>query len=144
LPPSSLSSSTLVLLDIVGTALGMCFATIFPSLPVALAASPMIMLPLMLFSGFFLNSNSIPPYFDWLSYLSPIKWAFMILARNEFTGLKFECSDPRQCIFRTGEAVIEQLNFKQTLEEGEAILVGLAVGLFIIAYIALYGTAKRL
>lgn len=139
-------AGTLVLLDIVGTALGMCFATIFPSLPVALAASPMIMLPLMLFSGFFLNANSIPPYFEWFSYLSPIKYAFMILARNELAGLEFckaDVHDPA-CIYPTGEAVLDQLNLKQTLPEGEGILVALAVGLFLIAYFALWGTAKRL
>ena len=60
---------TMVLLDIVGVALGTLLATLFPTLSIALAVAPMITLPLMLFSGFFLNQDSIPPYFDWISYI---------------------------------------------------------------------------
>lgn len=32
---------------------------------VALAVMPMFLLPLMVFSGFFVNSSTIPPYFNW-------------------------------------------------------------------------------
>jgi hypothetical protein len=33
---------------------------------VALSVIPVFLLPLMVFSGFFVNSNSIPPYFNWI------------------------------------------------------------------------------
>lgn len=42
---------TLVLLDITGSSIGVLIATITPTLPIALAISPVIMMPLMIFSG---------------------------------------------------------------------------------------------
>jgi len=33
-------------------------------------------LPFLLFGGLFLNSNSVPVYFVWLEYLSPIKFGY--------------------------------------------------------------------
>ena len=34
---------------------------------------PMIMLPLILFGGLFVNVSSIPDYFTWLEALSPMR-----------------------------------------------------------------------
>ena len=39
----------------------------------AMTVMPVFMLPLMIFSGFFVNSGTIPPYFNWISYISPMK-----------------------------------------------------------------------
>ncbi|KAJ3191563.1 ATP-binding cassette sub- G member 1 [Irineochytrium annulatum] len=46
-------------------------------------------MPLMLFAGVFVQSASIPKWIGWLQYLSPIKYGFEALAKNEFTGLMF-------------------------------------------------------
>jgi len=133
---------TLILLDICGTSLGLVFATVFPSLPVALAASPMVLLPLMLFSGYFLNSNTIPPYFDWLQYLSPIKYGFRALCRNEFPGLEFTTDMGTV----TGQDVLEQLNFVEESSLGGDLgcIVALAVGFIALAYFALWRSARKL
>ena len=40
--------------------------------------APPLILPLMIFSGMFINTDSIPVYFDWIKYISPIKWAFEV------------------------------------------------------------------
>ena len=61
--------ATLVLLDFTGTCLGIMLASLFPSLQVALAGLPLFTLPMILFSGFFLNTASIPVWLNWLSYL---------------------------------------------------------------------------
>ncbi|WAQ93831.1 WHITE-like protein [Mya arenaria] len=50
------------------------------SVTTALAISPPLMIPLMMFGGFFLNSDSIPVYFIWLEYLSWFKYANEVLA----------------------------------------------------------------
>lgn len=111
----------------------------------------MVLLPLMLFSGFFLNSDSIPPYFEWISYLSPIKYGFTALAKNEFPGLTFHCGDQTTnsvsaCPYKTGDDVIRQLNFdsQPSLAENEGILLALAVGFFTLAYIVLWRTSKSI
>jgi len=50
----------LILLTNCGTAIGVFAACAFDSLQVALAVVPMFLLPLMIFSGFFVNSDYIP------------------------------------------------------------------------------------
>jgi ABC-type multidrug transport system permease subunit len=50
----------LILLTNCGTAIGIFAACAFDSLQVALAVVPMFLLPLMIFSGFFVNSDYIP------------------------------------------------------------------------------------
>jgi len=54
---------------------------------ITLVAAPPIILPLMIFSGFFINTDSIPVYLDWIKYISPIKYAFQAYCLNEFQSL---------------------------------------------------------
>lgn len=104
----------LILLDrsLSGFAIGVFFAASFSSLPIALAATPLVLLPLMvrklietsqpdnphffttqLFSGLFIQAESIPAYFSWIQWISPIKYAFDAMFKNEFSGLTLE-TDP--------------------------------------------------
>jgi ATP-binding cassette subfamily G (WHITE) protein 1 len=73
---------TLILLSASGNALGIFFASLFPQLTIALAVTPMVLLPLMIFAGLLVNSGSIPAYFDWIKWLSPIKYGFEALIKN--------------------------------------------------------------
>ncbi|WAQ93839.1 WHITE-like protein [Mya arenaria] len=57
------------------------------SVTTALAISPPLMIPLMMFGGFFLNSDSIPVYFIWLEYLSWFKYANEVLAVNQWQNI---------------------------------------------------------
>ncbi|KAL7748177.1 hypothetical protein RI367_006361 [Sorochytrium milnesiophthora] len=74
-----------------GTAIGTLAACAFDQLGVALAIVPMILTPLMLFSGLFSNSGSIPPALDWIKYLSPMKYGFTAMFKNEFQALGQLC-----------------------------------------------------
>ncbi|VFQ99374.1 unnamed protein product [Cuscuta campestris] len=47
----------------------------------------------LLFSGFFINRNRIPPYWIWFHYISLIKYPFEAVLRNEF-------EDPTKCFVR--------------------------------------------
>lgn len=38
----------------------------------------------ILFSGFFINSNGIPVFFDWIKYLSPMKYSYGAFMQNEY------------------------------------------------------------
>jgi hypothetical protein len=46
------------------------------------------------FSGFFINFDSLPPYFAWISYISPIRYSYAALLQNELEGLVFNCDAP--------------------------------------------------
>lgn len=98
-----------------GNILGTFISSLFDYFYIAMIFVPTIMMPMLLFSGFFVNNETIPVYFDWIKYLSPIKYNFNALALNEFDGLKFECTNEEinndQCLYKTGEDVIDYLNF---------------------------------
>ena len=38
----------------------------------------------ILFSGFFINSDGIPVFFDWIKYLSPMKYSYGAFMQNEY------------------------------------------------------------
>eukprot|EP00158_Paraphelidium_tribonemae_P007562 Partr_v1_DN28287_c0_g1_i1_m76207 putative ATP-binding cassette, sub-family G (WHITE), member len=133
---------TVMLLSACGTSLGIFFASIFQELQLALAVTPMVLLPLMIFSGLFVNNDSIPVYFDWIKYISPIKWGFEALAKNEFYGL--ELNGPGGVKVK-GETVIRNLG----LDDGLAIetclllLFAMYVMLVALAFFALQRNIKK-
>lgn len=55
-----------ILVDSCGAALGIFVSCLFHDINMALTILPLFLLPLMLFAGFFVNSESIPPYFWWI------------------------------------------------------------------------------
>jgi len=63
-------------------------------LQVALALAPPLIIPLMLFGGFFLQSSSIPDWLIWLKYLSWFLYSNELLMINQWQGVKFDCKLP--------------------------------------------------
>lgn len=140
----------MVLLDNCGASLGILVSCIFNDIAIAISVMPMVILPLMVFSGFFVNSNAIPPYFNWIQYLSPMRYSFIALVKNEFSGLKIDCGSPQQAAMTncnpSGDAIIMQLGFddKGTIGENCAVLFSLAVGFLLLAYVALWVSVRRM
>lgn len=121
--------------------LGIFFAAVFSRIEVALAILPIIILPLMLFSGFFINSESIPIFLTWIQWLSPIKYAFAGSVQNEFNGLVFTCeseelvrkptSNLTECRFANGEEFLETLNIHGWLTiEMSMVCLAIIYGIF--------------
>lgn len=61
---------TCILIAASATGYGYMISAIAPSVEAANAMAPPLMVPLLLFGGFFLQSDSVRPYFIWLKYLS--------------------------------------------------------------------------
>ena len=55
---------------------GLFFSVILPKPELAMSLSPMIMVPFMLFGGFFVNQNNVPYYFYPIQYISMFKYGF--------------------------------------------------------------------
>ena len=72
-----------VLLSNVGCAMGLLLGVLASDASVAVALVPVTILPFMLFSGFFLNSKNVPPYFIWIEYISFVKYGFRAVVLNE-------------------------------------------------------------
>lgn len=69
--------------------LGLMIGAGFTSIDSALNIAPLIFFPLMLFSGFYVNSDSIPAWTSWIEYISPFRYALEALTYNEYGGRGF-------------------------------------------------------
>lgn len=134
-----------VLLANVGQGLGVVCACAFDDVQVALAVTPVLFLPFMIFGGFFVSSDTIPVYFSWLKWLSPIHYGFAGMARNEFRGWKPVVKEGEFSLVNDEEGALEFLGLKGSMgwEGNLSILAGLFAGLLILSYVLLWwGTRK--
>jgi ATP-binding cassette subfamily G (WHITE) protein 1/ATP-binding cassette subfamily G (WHITE) protein 2 len=109
-----------------------------------------LLTPIIFFSGFTINLESIPVYFSWIPYISPIKYGFSSLIQLEYTGLDLFC-EPSQlvripggapiCPITHGSQVLENLQMTEeevgTTEEAVLIMAGLYVGFLFLSFLGL-------
>ncbi|KAL4474978.1 hypothetical protein ABPG74_001674 [Tetrahymena malaccensis] len=117
-----------------GLALGLLGGSAFSDPKTASALTPLFMMPLSLFSGFYKNSSNFAAWIGWIQYLSPFKYCFSALANNEYTydGIEYPL-DP-----------IKQLSFNLNKWESIVILAGIFVLFITLAFIMLSTLKKRL
>ena len=119
-----------------GLSIGISIATIAKNVSIALQFAPFCIIPLILFSGLFINSSSIPVYFTWIQYLSPIRYIYQEVYKNEFKGLKYK-NIPL-------DNSIEQMNFnKLSTALTMSLLSLITIILFIFCYLVLFFSIKR-
>jgi len=70
----------------------MLLATAFEDSTTATKVQPIILMPLLLFSGFFVNLDSIPVFLRWIQYLSFFKYSFQGTAWAVFYTLTLNCT----------------------------------------------------
>jgi ABC-type multidrug transport system permease subunit/ABC-type multidrug transport system ATPase subunit len=58
----------------------------------AMALSGVLVLALVIYSGFTITVPQMHPWFSWIRWINPIFYAFEILVANEFHGRQFTCS----------------------------------------------------
>lgn len=67
-------------------------AAVTKTISQAMGLSGVMILALVVYTGFVLPVPSMHPWFEWIHYLNPIYYAFEILIANEFHGRDFPCS----------------------------------------------------
>jgi len=134
-----------------GIAIGMASTCLVSNLPTALAIMPLFLLPIMLFGGNFVNNGLIPPYLDWLKYISPIKYSYHAAMQNELAGLQFYCRDFEYtrvngqvtCARTNGDDVLKLMELTDlSIAANIAALFGLWLGFLLLAYVALVKTSS--
>jgi len=74
------------MMSFAASAIGLMVGSWAPSQEATFALAPMIMIVLMLFGGFYISLDSLPPGSEWVAYLSPLNWGFMALCLNDLEG----------------------------------------------------------
>jgi ATP-binding cassette subfamily G (WHITE) protein 2 (PDR) len=67
-------------------------AAVTKTISQAMGLAGVMILALVVYTGFVLPVPSMHPWFEWIHYLNPIYYAFEILIANEFHGREFPCS----------------------------------------------------
>lgn len=67
-------------------------AAVTKTISQAMGLAGVMILALVVYTGFVLPVPSMHPWFEWIHYLNPIYYAFEILVANEFHGRDFPCS----------------------------------------------------
>ena len=68
---------------------GYFLSSIFNKEEMAVAISPVIMMPIVLFGGQFANSGNIQAWISWFQYISPIRYGLEAFVRNEFDNRQY-------------------------------------------------------
>nr|QNH67910.1 ATP-binding cassette transporter subfamily G-like protein 11 [Brachionus rotundiformis]QNH67912.1 ATP-binding cassette transporter subfamily H-like protein 2 [Brachionus rotundiformis] len=116
---------TIVLSSQVAISCGLLLSAASASIEVAISLVAPVVMPLLIFSGFFLNDTSIPKYFVWLKYIS---WFFytneacnVFLWQDETNIPCSQVSDGDVCsaagCISTGKEILQKYNFKQDRSE---------------------------
>ena len=116
------------MLTFCASSLGYFLSSLFESEENAVSLSPVILMPLMLFSGFFSNSGSYPAWIGWVQYISPVKYGLEALIYNEFDDRVYGPDDVN---------LIDRLGFKLGIGACLGILAALIVVLRIISIVCL-------
>nr|AAB06578.1 white [Drosophila simulans] len=131
----------------VSTSFGYLISCASSSTSMALSVGPPVIIPFLLFGGFFLNSGSVPVYLKWLSYLSWFRYANEGLLINQWADVEpgeISCTSSNTTCPSSGKVILETLNFSAAdLPLDYVGLAILIVSFQVLAYLALRLRARR-
>lgn len=98
--------------------------------------APVMSVPFLLFSGFFVSFNAIPIYLRWITYLSYIRYGFeaTALATYGFGREKLQCFTT-YCHFKSPKTTLEELDMTESKIELDIIAL---IIIFVLLRIAAY------
>jgi ABC-type multidrug transport system permease subunit len=68
----------------VGNSIGFFTGALFQDPKKASGMAPLLLLPLMMFSGLYNKLSSIPDWIGWLQYISPFRYGLHMLLLNQY------------------------------------------------------------
>jgi len=83
----------LILLYSAASGYAFVISTLVSDKALAVTLTPVLLIPFMLFAGFFVASEDIPAWLAPFEYLSIFKYGYQALYLNEFTDLELDCMD---------------------------------------------------
>uniref|UniRef100_A0AC34R6D8 ABC-2 type transporter transmembrane domain-containing protein n=1 Tax=Panagrolaimus sp. JU765 TaxID=591449 RepID=A0AC34R6D8_9BILA len=111
----------------VATSVGYAAACVFGSQDIAIQILPLITIPLMVFGGFFINLDTIPPYFYPFKFISWHRYGFESFMINLWENINVTTCQPGECV--QGESGADILKF-HSFETG-AVIIARNIGILI-------------
>lgn len=135
----------------VAISFGYMVSTFTGNLVLVNAIAAPLLIPLMIFGGFFIQANSIPVYLEWLKYLSWFYYGNGALLNMQWDGMEFscqtcdgqvlsydQCGDFTPSLQNTGENILTAAGFDQySIWFCIGILAALMVGYRSVSYFIL-------
>jgi ABC-type multidrug transport system permease subunit len=114
----------------------------FSDKQLAVTLTPVLIIPFMLFAGFFVSTSSIPYFLKEFEYLSIFKYGYQALMMNQFSNnVNFPCAvgmDYSKCC---GTNPLSQIS-EQSLGSSLACLAALYVGCYLLSWLLLSKLSK--
>ena len=122
-----------VFAHIIASLIGSLAGVISPSIVAAITIGPGVIVPFMMYGGYYSNRDSYPKSFAWLADVSPFSHYYEALCLNEFRGLDMdEGLDP-----------LGDLNFSGKLWTRGVYLMCIMIGLMFVSLLVLKFIGER-
>jgi ABC-type multidrug transport system permease subunit len=133
----------LILIYAAAGSYALIISTLFADKQLAVTLTPVLIIPFMLFAGFFVNQNNIPVWLIEFQYLSFFKYGYQALMLNEYTDLKLACMNPPADKLYQKCDPIGDFDSPNTLGESAIALGGMYVGCYTLALISMKMLSRK-
>jgi len=108
--------------------------TLFSDKQLAVTLTPVLIIPFMLFAGFFVSQDNIPKFLIVFQDLSIFKYGYQALTQNEYKDLNLDCDgcDPFDFAERTND-----------FETSMLALAGMYAGFYLVALCIMISLSKK-
>ncbi|XP_050452990.1 protein white [Cataglyphis hispanica] len=139
------AAAVLILVANVSTSFGYLISCISNSVTTALSIGPPVIIPFLLFGGFFLNTASVPSYFFWFSYLSWFRYGNEALLVNQWSEIdSIDCTASNVTCPKSGRTVLQIYNFREENFPMDILCLFALIAAFrLLAFFALLSKTRR-
>lgn len=134
----------LILIYNAATGYSLIISSLISDKQLAVTLTPVLIIPFMLFAGFFVNQNNIPIWLIEFQYLSIFKYGYQALMLNEFEYFKhdpnYKCRDetPPTCV-----NPLDTFASPENLQVSCIALVALFVGFYLLSLLVMKLLSKK-
>ena len=114
--------------QVAGNAIGYCIGSVTNNVAFAITIGPLTMMTMVVYGGFFSNTDSLASAFYWMKYISPFNYGYRALILNQFTDYQFE---------EGVQNPIDRLNFQGEIWENAGCLLLVGLGYLLAAGVIL-------
>ncbi|XP_065178253.1 protein white-like isoform X1 [Sycon ciliatum] len=105
----------IVLVTLCAISMSYFVSAVSPTIHVAMAIAPMLLMPFLLFGGLFIKVSEIPVFLKWMTHISFINYAFEGLLINEWHNRSVGSDPGEQILYEHGKQVIELYGFEDNM-----------------------------